>query len=367
MGVTALSTAAITAREAIVQLCANDLPPLDLLEQVARRVRRVVPYAAAGWLTTDPATLLHTGVVSEEVPASLHKALIENEFGGDDFARFADIARLPRPVLPLSEATAGDLARSVRHRELYAPAGYSDELRAAFRSGGACWGVACLTRADDDPPFTPVEVAFVTEICDHVAHGLRTGLLLKAVEDVGAPPDRIGIVVLEGDGAVESLGGDAERWLSEMPADNLGLPSVIRTVAERARAHARGETHDLPARACIRLRSGRWLLVHGARLNSPTAADARTAVVLEPARRADLAPLIVDLYELTDRERDVTQLLVSGRSIDEIAAALHISRHTVRDHTKAIFAKCAVKSRPELTAMLFHEHFLPDLVSNAAP
>lgn len=367
MGVTALGTAAIAAREAIVRLCANDLPPLDLLDQVARRVRRVVPYAAAGWLTIDPATLLPTGVVSEQVPPILHKALIENEIAGDDFARFADIARLPRPVLPLSEATAGDLARSVRHRELYAPAGYGDELRAAFRSGGACWGVACLTRADDDPPFTPVEIEFVTDICDHVAHGLRTGLLLKAVENVEAEGDSAGIVVLEGDGAVESLGGDAERWLSELPTDDLGLPSVIHAVAGRARAHAGGHTYGPPARARVRLPSGRWLLVHGARLNAPTAADARTAVVLEPARRADLAPLIVDLYELTERERDVTQLLVGGRPIDEIATTLGISQHTVRDHTKAIFAKCAVKSRPELTAMLFHEHFLPDLLRGAAP
>jgi DNA-binding CsgD family transcriptional regulator len=33
-----------------------------------------------------------------------------------------------------------------------------------------------------------------------------------------------------------------------------------------------------------------------------------------------------------------------------------ISRHTVRDHFKAIFAKLGVASRPELTA-----RFLPDL------
>jgi len=42
-----------------------------------------------------------------------------------------------------------------------------------------------------------------------------------------------------------------------------------------------------------------------------------------------------------------------------IAASLWISPHTARDHIKAIFVKLGVRSRPELTALLFHEHVLP--------
>ena len=84
-------------------------------------------------------------------------------------------------------------------------------------------------------------------------------------------------------------------------------------------------------------------------------------MVLEPARRSELAPLIVELYELTEREREVTQLLLRGMPIDEMARSLWISQHTVRDHTKAIFAKLGVSSRPELTAMLYHDHHLPSL------
>jgi DNA-binding CsgD family transcriptional regulator len=99
--------------------------------------------------------------------------------------------------------------------------------------------------------------------------------------------------------------------------------------------------------------------VHGARLRAAGEGPQRTAVILEPAHRADLASLIVELYELTPRERQITQLLVRGLPIDQIAQTLWVSQHTVRDHVKAVFAKLGVKSRPELTAMLFHEHFLP--------
>ncbi|MDP8929510.1 MAG: helix-turn-helix transcriptional regulator, partial [Actinomycetota bacterium] len=129
-------------------------------------------------------------------------------------------------------------------------------------------------------------------------------------------------------------------------------------VARRARVNADSGKPGPPARVRVRLPSGRWLQVHAARLRAAGDGPRRTAVMLEPARRGDLAPLIIEMYELTPREREVTQLLVSGMPIDQIARSLWVSPHTVRDHVKAIFVKLGVNSRPELTAMLFHEHFL---------
>jgi DNA-binding CsgD family transcriptional regulator len=171
--------------------------------------------------------------------------------------------------------------------------------------------------------------------------------------------------VLGDDGALESLTGEAERWLSELPSDGLELPSVVYEVAARVRSRVDERLSGPPARARVWLASGRWLVVHGARLHARGGGLQRTAVVLEPARRGDLAPLIVELHELTEREREVTQLLIRGMPIDEIAQSLWISHYTVRDHTKAIFAKLGVSSRPELTAMLYHDHHLPSLAHGA--
>jgi DNA-binding CsgD family transcriptional regulator len=61
------------------------------------------------------------------------------------------------------------------------------------------------------------------------------------------------------------------------------------------------------------------------------------------------------------REREVAQLLVRRATNDEIARALWISRHTVKDHVKAIYAKLAVTSRAELSVKLFHEQVVPAL------
>jgi DNA-directed RNA polymerase specialized sigma24 family protein len=43
---------------------------------------------------------------------------------------------------------------------------------------------------------------------------------------------------------------------------------------------------------------------------------------------------------------------IEGRSSEDIAAALFVSPHTVRDHIKAIFGKVGVHNRRHLTAAL---------------
>jgi DNA-binding NarL/FixJ family response regulator len=49
--------------------------------------------------------------------------------------------------------------------------------------------------------------------------------------------------------------------------------------------------------------------------------------------------------ELTDRERDVLQLLAAGRRNSEIAAALRLSDKTVRNHVSAVLLKLQVPDR----------------------
>lgn len=96
-------------------------------------------------------------------------------------------------------------------------------------------------------------------------------------------------------------------------------------------------------------------MVRASRLRPANGAAARTAVLLEPARQPDIAPILVELHQLTPREREVTQALLQGRPTREIAATLWITPETLRGHIKSIFAKLGVNSRPELAAMLSRE------------
>lgn len=57
------------------------------------------------------------------------------------------------------------------------------------------------------------------------------------------------------------------------------------------------------------------------------------------------------LGQLTLREREVLELLVLGRRIRQVAEALFVSPHTVRNHVKALFRKLGVHSQEALVAL----------------
>jgi DNA-binding NarL/FixJ family response regulator len=61
--------------------------------------------------------------------------------------------------------------------------------------------------------------------------------------------------------------------------------------------------------------------------------------------------------ELTERECEVLQLVATGKTNREIAAALFISEHTVGRHLQNIFMKLGLASRAAATAYAY-EHGL---------
>jgi DNA-binding CsgD family transcriptional regulator len=180
--------------------------------------------------------------------------------------------------------------------------------------------------------------------------------------DATSPPDgedAAGIVVLAPDDSTTFTDEVAAGWMQEL-GGNGSPPPVISDVAGQARTVAAGQPCDgRIARARVRTGSGRWLVVRGSLLGDGP--DAQVAVMIEPARPHELAPLIADAHRLTDRERDVTRLVAGGLSTDAIAARLHLSPWTVQDHLKSIFEKAGVTTRGELVARVFFGQCAPQL------
>lgn len=72
------------------------------------------------------------------------------------------------------------------------------------------------------------------------------------------------------------------------------------------------------------------------------------------APHADLAQFVTD-RGLTEREAQVLELLVSGRSIPFIAQALLLSQATIKSHTLHIYQKCDVHNRQDLISLVQNE------------
>jgi DNA-binding CsgD family transcriptional regulator len=351
------------ARRRIVGLCHAGRDAPALLAGVAAAVQGVVGYDAGVWGTTDPDTLLITGSFVQELSRETAPLFYENEYLHDDVLKFSRLARGPKPVATLSEATAGDLDRARLHREVSRISGWmGDSLRAAFVAGGACWGVVALVRRDEGLPFSQADVSFMASVCGHVGEGLRAALLLDALAGPAAEPglDEVpGLVVLDGD-RMRAASPSAARWLDELAADfgrraHERAPAALLSVAAAAR---RMGADDPPssARAVVRTRAGRWLALHGMRLEAASG-EPELAVIIEPARAPQLAPVLMSAYGLSARERDVAQQIISGATTAEACAALHISPYTLQDHLKSIFDRVGVRSRGELTLQLFDRHY----------
>lgn len=365
------------ARREVVRLAHTGLNWPTMAARMSTAIRTVVPFGFHCWHTLDPDTLLMTGDVAWETESGSElqdggELLPYFEYAMQDVNQWAFLARTLWPVGILSQATQGNPELSPRYRGLLKPAGIVRELRASFVSDGACWGSAGFYRTEGQPDFTEEEAKFVASLGPIVADGFRRALLVTATLPNDCP-DGPGLIVLDRHDQVESVTQTALRWLDELVDEGVihspihsPFPLVVHAVAARARqAGNRLVGPQQSARARAYTGSGRWLTLYGMCLEDTE--DGRVAVIVEPARPQEIAPLIVSAYGLTEREREVTRLVITGASTAEIARTLSISPLTVQDHLKVVFEKTGVRSRRELVAKVFLDHYWPHVQAGEMP
>ena len=349
-----------SAFAAIEQIAEAGLSSQELLEEVAQRIERVVPSDGYFFGATDPHTSLVMGAgIVHDLPDDMCAPTWDYEFRVPDYMKFNDIAASGCSVADLHEETGGRPERSPRWREFGGATGFRSEVRMTFHVGGAPWAVGQLDRLGDAPRFTEDERAWLERVAPVVAGALRRALIAQpaASPAVRGP----GILVLDSGGQAVSATSEAAAWIEELDSPyapevggTLPVPLEANAYASRIRAAGDGGTEDVP-RARLRTRTGVWLLMHGSMLQGTD----KLALVIEPAKAGDVAPLIVESYGFTQRELDVTRAIARGLGTAEIAEHLFVSQHTVRDHVKSVFEKTGVSSRGELVAKVFADHYSP--------
>ena len=354
----------VRARWQFVRLLHRGLDLAAFLEAADRTLVSVLPFDDSCWLTLDPATLLPTSHFTREHGIEVLMALAANEFLEDDLNKFADLARAKPPVGTLYAATQGDLHRSPRFTKVLAPYGHEDgdELRAVFVDGDSAWGCVALHRHQGR--FHANEVALIADIGGYIAEGIRRAILTTALggDDGTDPP---GLTLLREDDSVESLTPAASFWIGEIldsTADSGELPLIVASVAHRARQALAERTQEV-AQARVPRRAGGWLILDASLMGDDP--KGRVGVIVHPASAPQISGLIAEAYGLSKREREVTRLVLNGLSTREISERLTVSPYTVQDHLKAVFDKVGVRSRRELVAQLFLQHYAPRLQGGA--
>jgi len=189
-------------------------------------------------------------------------------------------------------------------------------------------------------------------------------------------PERLNVLVVDDHDVVHwgfRLMLTQQSWVARCLSAHTGEEAIA--LAMRYRPHVAlvdlfiGE--ESGAEICEQLRAAqpitRVLLFSGAGEISPQAARAAGASGFAykdwPARRIANAVRLVGLGKnmfprsdeqdhrgalgLSEREREVLELMASGSTNPEIADALHLSKHTVKEHTSSVYRKLGVRNRTE--------------------
>jgi DNA-binding CsgD family transcriptional regulator len=350
------------AKERIAELAGRGHDLVTFWRECTEVIAPVVPfYLAPCFYTLDPASLLITSHYHDglsEIPSEW----LALEYYEDDVSKLVDVARSARSVATLHDATGGDVRASARYRASIEPLGGDQEVLVGLRThSGAAWGVLALYREAGRPHFVGEELEFLREVSGSLAEGARRGLLIGEASDPEGP-EAPGLVVLRDDWEVDSATPGVERWLDEL-SDGAELPPAVLAVAGRAlRTTLDADSPGEAAFARVLTRSGRWIVLHGAPLLSE--GRRRVAVIVEPAHPARIAPLLMAAYGLTDREQEVTRLVLQGDSTTQIAQRLVVSPYTVQQHLKNVFEKTGVRSRRDLVGKVFFAHYEPRLRDN---
>ena len=355
------------ARERIERLAGQGLDLPTLWREATVALAPAVPhYHAPCWFTLDPATLLVTSHYDPGIP-ELPAEWLAHQYFEEDVHKLADVARSERGISTLYEATGGDPGRSPGWNAFVRPFGGEQELLLALRTRtGEVWGMVGLYREPGRPRFelrrdalSAVRRAGPRRGRPAGAAGGRGGRARRPRGPRAGRPGR---------GLARRVADARRRALADRPpgasrgAPGALPPAVLAVAGQALRAAQQADAPGEVALSRVLGTDGRWLVLHGAALAGP--GRRRVAVIVEPAQPSRLAPLLMAAFGLTEREQDVTRMVLQGESTTEIAAGLHVSPHTVQQHLKRVFEKTGVRSRRELAGKVFLSHYEPRLRDN---
>lgn len=345
---------ATRARQAVARICSTAPDISTLLEGIETRLRPVIGYDVAAWLTTDPATMLFTDGLVTGFPLEVCQPWFDNELLVDDVNKFVDLARTTG-VASLSSST-DEHHTSARWQDVMQPIGLDAELRGTFGDATGCWATVEFHRTSGDRDFDAEEQALVGSLGGDISGAIRR-ILLEREARQPEKPDGPGLLMVRPDGSVEAVTEAGATWL-DLLMEHPRSPTDYRATSLLALgAYARGGV-DRPRRTRTRTRDGQWVVLHASPM---TDGSGSSAVIVEPLRPHEIAAVLALAHGLSTRETEVATAIARGESTNDIASSMSISPHTVRDHLKSSFAKVGVSSRTELVARLFADHYADDL------
>lgn len=257
-----------------------------------------------------------------------------------------------------------EMEQSYVYQHFFFPKGLGYAAGTALPMPNGDIAIIDLERRYSDGPVSADEIGILDGLRPHLARAAalstrlnleRARAVVEALGQAGMPAAVLGAGdrVLAANQAIQTLPqqivflAHGKLGLAD-PASNQLLTTTLTTLGRRNSTSsiplpptdeaAAGVLHVLPLPGGARdVFNGAKALLIVTQLDRPT---------------SPTAELLTGLFDLTPSEAKVARGLSEGQSIDEVAAALGLSRETVRFYLKGVFAKTGVSRQADLVALL---------------
>ncbi|HXT14285.1 MAG TPA: helix-turn-helix transcriptional regulator [Gemmatimonadaceae bacterium] len=348
----------------IQRACTAGLDSVTLRRELVQRIASDVPVDAYAFSICDPDTGLMAHTVAQGIPPTLGRAYVERLYPTECATIAVTMSRRGAAVFSM-------LDKSPAARRTFGNHGIESHIHSTFVLDGRLWGTWCMMR-EHKSPHDARSMALLRRAGPWIARGLKSASLVdqalvaqerKDIAESGSTSP--GVVVLDGRNRPLVRTALAKRWLADLADSGVGdaddVPLSVLGIATRLRR----TPSDLPQEVVLRLRgaSGQWYVLRGSLAESDASAASAVVVVVRPAVRREIAPMLTHLYALSEREREVVAAVARGEPTKCIAAALGVSPHTIEEHLERACRKIGVRGRKALVAKLFVDGYAPTVTA----
>ncbi|MER5184101.1 LuxR C-terminal-related transcriptional regulator [Streptomyces sp. NPDC002896] len=324
----------------------------EVVDAYLTHVRAVIPASAVGLYRLDEHSrrVLDVHAVTSDQFLDAYEA-----YGRDDdpiLSRVMD----EKTALDSSRLPGGQWDRSGA-RQALAVARYEHSLLAPVMSGAVFFGTINFARSASQEPFSHADLTAAQCIAEHVGRGMerslrfeataqRTALIENAFDHLDYP-----VIITDLGGRVLFFNRAARReWPVPLGPDG-GLPTadgLARAIMDATAVFARDGKRVVSR--TVSTAGGKSVIAKTVRLAGGTPAAA--TVLFEHSGRQSEGRL-PDWQVLTNRERDIAQLVSEGLTTKQIAERAFVSENTVKQHLKRIYAKTDVTNRAGLIQLIW--------------
>jgi DNA-binding CsgD family transcriptional regulator len=321
-----------------VRLCQAGLNSVSLRREISALVVPALGVDAHAFSLCDPDTGLLTHTVAAGVPPRLGAEYVDRLYPTEVAPLVSRMRARRRLVFSVSEHSP------VARDELTAH-GIRDQLYVALVSQGQPCASWCLMRADASARTQAKTKAFLRRLAPSLSRALALAADIDAAQ---APQSEAapGVLVVDDRGRVALRTPTATSILADLADVGFPtgepLPTAIRTAIAAGAIEMRS-----------RGKSGQQYIVATSRAEPGADGRSATVVVIRATAQRQPAPWVAARYGLSPRERDVVAAVMRGEPTKCIAAALHLSPHTVAEHLDRACRKVGVRGRRELISRLF--------------